>query len=103
MMAGTWVRYDPDTYALIDLEAATVQVFSAQALEQQQADLQQQLAAIPTGPTDEELLAWARAHYPMMDYSAQTNMLQGQLAQVEGALAGIAGCTAQVLIVEPGA
>jgi hypothetical protein len=26
--------------------------------------------------SDEELLAWARANYPMMDYSARRTMLQ---------------------------
>lgn len=101
-MAVQWVKVDADTYALLNWELGMVQVYSKAVLEQQQAELQEQLASIPAAPTDAELLAWARVNYPTMDYTAQVVVLQERLAQVMSTLDGIEQCTAQVVIVDGG-
>lgn len=41
------------------------------ALKAERKAIEERLAAIPGEPDDKTLLAWAREHYPRMDYSAE--------------------------------
>jgi hypothetical protein len=55
-------------------------MISKSNLEAQITEAQKRLEAIPATPTDEELLAWARTNYPMMNYSTEKTALEKIIA-----------------------
>lgn len=63
---------DPDIF----VDSETLQVVQKSLLEEQITKAQARLSEIPAGPTDEELLAWARTNYPQMDYSVEKANLE---------------------------
>ena len=56
------------------------------ALKEERKATEERLAAIPGEPDDKELLAWAREHYPRMDYSAERAALEARLSEIKEAL-----------------
>ena len=58
----------------------TSRVLIVSELEEQIAQAQERLSVIPQSPSDEELLAWARLNYPMMDYSTEKQKLESIVA-----------------------
>lgn len=67
---------------VIDYDAAArkASVVSLSEAEKSLKTAQERLSQIPSGPTDEELLAWARQNYPMMDYSRERTELERVIA-----------------------
>ena len=57
-----------------------------EAMKQERAALRERLKAIPPAPTETELLAWAREHYPAMDYSAEQATLEARLEELGKAI-----------------
>jgi len=56
------------------------------ALKEERKAIEEKLATIPGEPDDKELLAWAREHYPRMDYSANRAALEARIAEIKEAL-----------------
>lgn len=56
------------------------------ALKEERKATEERLAAIPGEPDDKELLAWAREHYPRMDYSAERAALEARVSEIVTAL-----------------
>lgn len=56
------------------------------ALKEERKATEERLAAIPGEPDDKEMLAWAREHYPRMDYSAERAALEARLSEIVTAL-----------------
>lgn len=52
-------------------------------LQEELQTINDRLAELPPDPTDAELLAWAKLHYPGLDYSAERNTLNNRKAELE--------------------
>lgn len=70
---------DKDKFVVVDGDRATV--YSRSQLEKQKKQAELRLKEIPDTPSDEELLEWARANYPMMDYSRERATLEGVISE----------------------
>ena len=57
-----------------------------EAMKQERAALLARLKAIPPEPTEKELLAWAREHWPQMDYSAERAVIEARLEELGKAI-----------------
>lgn len=80
---GAWLRYDDVT------GAATVLVRAE--LRQRRTFLRDQIAALPSNPTNAELLAWAKANYPALSETERSRtLIQAELDAVNADLDGIA-------------
>lgn len=80
---------DEDKYVVVDMSDFSSATYSKISLTDEAEHLQSELDAIPADPADEELLAWAREHYPRIDYSVKRNSLQEQLDVKESLLSSI--------------
>lgn len=87
MSQATWFRsfqnnmlqkipIDKTRYIIFDDAENTAKVVVPQLVSETLAKAQAKLNSIPAAPSDEDLLAFARAHYPAMDYSAEKASLQ---------------------------
>lgn len=54
----------------IVLENESVKLYNLKELEKQKEEIEKRLAEA-VEPTDKELMDWARANYPVVDYSAE--------------------------------
>lgn len=70
---------DRDRFVTVDGEKAMV--YSKKRLLEQIKQAETRLVEIPELPSDEELLEWARANYPMMDYSRERATLEGVISE----------------------
>ena len=66
-------QYDDETMA------STLYRKSVLTAEKRAAE--DRLAAIPTQPTNAQLLAWAKEHYPQMDYGPEIASLEAIIAK----------------------
>lgn len=69
------IKIDNNTYIQYDATMDAAIVFHKDELEIELAEAQKRLAEIPEGPTDSELLEWAKVNYPFMDYSTEKSDL----------------------------
>lgn len=69
---------DNDKFVVVDMADFSSNTFSKISLTDEASNIQSELDAIPADPTDDELLVWAREHYPRIDYSVKRNTLQEQ-------------------------
>lgn len=72
-----------------DAVARKASVVSLSETEKELKAAQERLSQIPSGPTDEELLAWARENYPMMDYSRERAELERVIAECKSVLSRV--------------
>lgn len=78
-----------DTYVSFNKETMTSEVIVKSELEKQIEEAKKRLAEIPTIPSDEELLTWAKQNYPIMDYSAEKSSLEKIIGEGEAILANL--------------
>lgn len=80
---GAWLRYDDAT--------GQATVLNRKELRTQRTFLSDQLKALPSNPSNAELLAWAKANYPALSEAEQSRrLIQAQLDAVNADLDGIA-------------
>lgn len=70
------ILIDKTRYIVFDDVANTAKVVVPQLVSEALAKAQAKLSSIPAAPSDSELLAYAKEHYPAMDYSAEKASLQ---------------------------
>lgn len=78
---------DKDRYVKVDGDKA--EVFYLTEVEKCLKEATARLAELPTQPTDEELLEWARENYPAMDYSAEKQSLEAKISECNSILEAI--------------
>ncbi len=80
-----------DADVVIDYNAVArkASVVSLSEAEKELKEAQERLDKLPTGPTDDELLAWARENYPMMDYSRERAELERVIAECKSVLSRV--------------
>ena len=91
-MQTQYVAYntpDEDKYVVVDMLDFSSSTYSKISLTDETNNLQSELDVIPSDPTDEELLSWAREHYPRVDYSVKRNSLQVELDKKKALLTSI--------------
>ena len=74
-------------YVAVDGDKAIV--FDVKAVEKEMAFINAELMIIPQTPSDEQLLAWARVNYPMMDYSVKVASLEDRKRYLQTLLNGV--------------
>ncbi len=70
------ILIDKTRYIVFDDVENTAKVVVPQLVSEALAKAQAKLSSIPAAPSDSELLAYAKEHYPAMDYSAEKASLQ---------------------------
>lgn len=73
--AGVWVKYAPES------ETGTI-LFRRKLIERKQ-DLNDRLRELPGPPSNAELLAWAREHYPTRDTSRERDLITSELQSIQ--------------------
>lgn len=76
-----WVVIENDRATIVD----------EQELFDNLARIESRLVEIPKPPTDEELLAWARTNFPVMNYDAEVAQLNKDRDRIWLLLAAIEG------------
>ena len=85
------LKLTDDKYVEVD-ENDQARVVVKSELEKQVKQAEDRLKEIPQPPSDEELLAWAKANYPQsMDYSKEKEALQSLIASNQAVLSHIYG------------
>lgn len=74
------ILIDKTRYIVFDDVANTAKVVVPQLVSEALAKAQAKLSSIPAAPSDSELLAYAKEHYPAMDYSAEKADLEKTIA-----------------------
>jgi len=59
----------------VAVENGKATIFDQKEIEAEVANIEARLIAIPSLPSDAELLRWAKDNYPMMDYSKEKQTL----------------------------
>jgi len=75
------IPIDKTRYIIFDDVENTAKVVVPQLVSETLAKAQAKLNSIPAAPSDSELLAYAREHYPAMDYSAEKAELEKTIAE----------------------
>jgi hypothetical protein len=86
-----YFKVNDDTFIQFDPTNFTSKTVTISGLQNEIEASQNRLAQIPVGPSDADLLAWARQNYPMTDYSAEINMLNNTIANDQSILTVIQG------------
>ncbi len=76
---GRWVR----------TEGTKADVLIVADLQTELSEINARLAEIPADLTDDELLAWAKLHYPAMDYSKERETLNTRRDAIEADLSNM--------------
>ncbi len=74
-----YIQLDKDRYVVVD-DADNAKVVVKSELEKKVIEAEARLKEIPQAPTDEELLAWAKDNYPMMNYEVEKQALEKVIA-----------------------
>jgi len=74
------IPIDKTRYILFDEVNNTSKVVIIPEVEKTIQEAQERLAQLPPEPSEEELLAWAKDNYPMMDYSVEKASLEKVIA-----------------------
>ena len=73
------IKLTDDKYVEVD-ENDQARVVVKSELEKQVKQAEDRLKEIPQPPSDEELLAWAKENYPMMNYEVEKQALEKVIA-----------------------
>ena len=71
-----YITIDKENFIEYDTKTKKANLLVKTELVKELADAEARLAEIPEGPTDEELLEWAKENYPDMDYSVEKAALE---------------------------
>lgn len=77
------IPIDKTRYILFDETNNTSRVVIVPEVEKTIQKAQERLAQLPPEPSDEELLAWARENYPIMDYAKEKQYLEAQISEAQ--------------------
>ena len=67
----------------VAVENGKATIFDQKEVEAEVVNIEARLIAIPSLPSDDELLKWARDNYPMMDYSKEKSELTSRKEKLE--------------------
>jgi hypothetical protein len=78
--------FNIDKDKFIAYENDMAKVYSKAELKRQKQEALKRLREIPSQPTDEELLVWARENYPQVNYEAERQSLEVRIAECNSLL-----------------
>ena len=81
-----YINVEKDIWVEVDEKSLRSVAFNKSAVEKEVVDLQTRLQAIPSSPTDKELLAWAKANYPQMNYEPEKQATVAKIAEINNKL-----------------
>ena len=84
-----YLKIKPGTWLKFDEVSETGKVLLRRKLLSRQVEIEARLAELPGFPTDEELLAWARVHYPALNTTRERDLLVAELEIINIDLEGI--------------
>lgn len=84
-----YIKLSSDKFIQYDETNDTSRVIVKSELESQLTEAKARLAEIPPASTDKELLEWAKANYPFMDYSNEKQSLEQIISEGEATLASM--------------
>lgn len=82
-MSFNYLSIDQDKFVRLDVERNIAVVFSISELQAEYRSLLRELENLPPSPTDADLLAWAREHFPGVDYEARRAFLEQKKIEIE--------------------
>lgn len=80
-----WIKVEDGLYAKSP-SPDPAKVVTAEQLISEKSGIEARLLELPEMPTDEELLAWAREHYPFHDTSVERASLSTRLEEINSIL-----------------
>jgi hypothetical protein len=78
-----YINVEKDLWVEVDEKKRVSRVFDRKELEAELVQTEARLGEIPPTPSDKELLAWAKANYPMMDYGAEKASLLARKDEID--------------------
>lgn len=77
-----YLNITKDKWVEVDETKDTATVFIASELIQTKSEFQERLKELPQAPSDEELLKWAKEHYPSMNYQVEKEYLETKISKI---------------------
>ena len=79
-----------DEVVIVEYDTETLQsrMYRRKELVSDKKNAEARLAEVGKAPTNQEILAWAKAHYPYMDRGPEVAALTEQIARIEAILEG---------------
>lgn len=88
-MSFNYIAVDQDKFVKYDLVSKISKVLSISDLQTELANVLNEIENLPPPPTDEDLLAWAREHFPGIDYEPRRAFLEQKKIEIETDLGAV--------------
>jgi hypothetical protein len=86
MQTVAYKTTDIDKFIVVEVPSYESKTYSKQEILENLNSLETQFSEIPTDPTDNELLEWAKVHFPRTDYSEHRRFIQEQIDKNQAVL-----------------
>jgi len=82
-MSFEYLSVDQDKFVKCDVERKVAIVLSISELQEEYRNVLKEIEDLPPPVSDADLLAWARQHYPGVDYEPRRAFLEARKTEIE--------------------